>query len=96
MIIAQVFTFNNIIFHRNIYLVCRWCQLHWYYPKLASFLLLLKETKFIPKKNQEAKIGYLYVIKMYEEEKEVGSFTTFAFDNYVNTKVPQLNNLEDF
>ncbi|PEX88137.1 hypothetical protein [Bacillus cereus] len=50
--------------------------------KINNWLIEVKETKFIPKKNQEAEVGYLYAIKMYEGEKEVGSFTTSKIKDY--------------
>ncbi|HDR6301697.1 Uncharacterized protein BCRIVMBC845_03295 [Bacillus cereus] len=50
--------------------------------KINNWLTEVKETKFIPKKNQEAQVGYFYAIKMYEEEKELGSFTTSKVKDY--------------
>ncbi|WP_028402430.1 hypothetical protein [Ectobacillus panaciterrae] len=50
--------------------------------KINNWLKEVKETKFTPKKKQEAMVGYLYAVKMYDEEKEVGAFTTSKVKDY--------------
>ena len=50
--------------------------------KINNWLKEVKETKFIPKENQEATVGYLYAVKMYDREKEIGSFTTSKINDY--------------
>ncbi|MFJ8219707.1 hypothetical protein [Bacillus cereus] len=50
--------------------------------KINNWLKEVKETKFNPKKNQETEVGYLYSIKMYDREKEIGSFTTSKINDY--------------
>ncbi|MCP8968424.1 hypothetical protein [Ectobacillus ponti] len=50
--------------------------------KIRSWLTGVKATKFTPRKDQEEEKGYLYFVKMYEGEKEVGSFTTSKIKNY--------------
>jgi len=50
--------------------------------KINDWLKEVKEVKFIPKKNQEAVTGYLYAVKMYDGEKEIGAFTTSEIKDY--------------
>ncbi|HDR8170435.1 hypothetical protein ACQVPW_07790 [Bacillus cereus] len=50
--------------------------------KINNWLKKVKETKFNPKKNQEKRVGYLYAVKMYDREKEIGSFTTSKINDY--------------
>ncbi|MEI4800426.1 hypothetical protein ACIGHG_03630 [Bacillus sp. NPDC077411] len=42
----------------------------------------MQSITFALEKNQEKKVGYLYSVKMYNKDEEVGSFTTSKINEY--------------